>query len=157
MKRECGGCTACCKTHGVPELAKRTGSWCFSCDTGRGCEIYEARPASCQSYRCNWLNGEGERNDRPDKAGFVMDYIDLSILDIRSKCLLVWEVIPGSAEQPQAIRFADITLSRGGFVCHFLAPSGSGIRFVFPQTMDMIKRSLLKIALFVQWCVAPSG
>ncbi len=42
---------------------------------GLNCSIYKTRPGCCSDYRCAWLNGYGDENDRPDKVGVVMDTI----------------------------------------------------------------------------------
>lgn len=57
------------------------------------CMIYEGRPESCKSYRCAWLDGHGEKEDRPDKSGVVID--DINHIDkIRNSLIakpLWWE------------------------------------------------------------------
>jgi Fe-S-cluster containining protein len=40
--------------------------------TPAGCGVYDARPVSCRSFRCLWLNGAGEEQHRPDRAGFLL-------------------------------------------------------------------------------------
>ena len=37
------------------------------------CTIYKNRPACCSHYRCAWIDGFGDEQDRPDKAGMVFD------------------------------------------------------------------------------------
>lgn len=73
--RECGGCTACCKTHRIPELAKVSGEWCPFCTAGEGCSVYRTVgfPKSCRKYRCAWLLGWGLDEDRPDRSFVVAD------------------------------------------------------------------------------------
>lgn len=39
------------------------------------CTIYEDRPKCCAEYHCAWLDGYGEKDDRPDKSGVVIDDI----------------------------------------------------------------------------------
>ncbi|MBX7200181.1 MAG: hypothetical protein K1X51_12505 [Rhodospirillaceae bacterium] len=53
--RSCDACTLCCKVIGVPELAKPQGHDCRHCDTGRGCRIYDRRPAVCADFYCSYL------------------------------------------------------------------------------------------------------
>lgn len=93
--RDCGTCTLCCKVFDVPALAKPAGSWCAHCKPGRGCGIWETRPAHCRAFHClwmteNWLGPEW----KPEIAKFVLT------LDPVSRYLLV-QLDPG---QPQAWR-----------------------------------------------------
>jgi len=55
MSRGCGDCTLCCKVMAVEEIAKPAGQWCRHCRPGRGCGIYDHRPAECRSFNCLWL------------------------------------------------------------------------------------------------------
>ncbi|RTM05672.1 MAG: hypothetical protein EKK31_15020 [Hyphomicrobiales bacterium] len=52
--RKCGTCTLCCKVMGIEEIAKPQGVWCPECQIGRGCKIYEKRPAECQAFYCGY-------------------------------------------------------------------------------------------------------
>lgn len=71
-ERACGDCAACCMVLGVRELDKPA---CQRCDhqVAKGCGVYAERPSSCRVYRCAWLDGLGERRDRPDRLGVVLD------------------------------------------------------------------------------------
>jgi hypothetical protein len=53
--RACGSCTLCCKLLIVKDLAKPLGEWCQHCDIGRGCRIYDERPAECRTFFCGYL------------------------------------------------------------------------------------------------------
>ena len=53
--RACGDCTLCCKVMAIEELAKPAGQWCRHCKPGRGCLIYDSRPAECSAFDCLWL------------------------------------------------------------------------------------------------------
>jgi hypothetical protein len=53
--RDCGSCTLCCKLLGVTDLEKPRGQWCRHCEIGRGCRIYDTRPAGCREFFCGWL------------------------------------------------------------------------------------------------------
>jgi len=53
--RNCGTCTLCCKLMGISELDKARGEWCRHCDIGRGCRIYDERPAECREFYCSYL------------------------------------------------------------------------------------------------------
>lgn len=56
--RSCGKCTMCCKLMEVREIDKDDGIWCKHVLQGRGCGIYETRPASCRTFLCGWLSTE---------------------------------------------------------------------------------------------------
>lgn len=71
-KYSCGGCTACCTTHGVLSIQKQPHTPCPSCTQGGGCNIYEHRPNECQDFTCSWILGNGGGPERrPDKTGIV--------------------------------------------------------------------------------------
>lgn len=71
--RTCGSCTLCCKTVAVAELAKPAGAWCTHCRPSRGCSIYDARPAGCRDFHCEWLRSEKLGPEwRPDRAKFSL-------------------------------------------------------------------------------------
>jgi hypothetical protein len=53
--RTCGDCTLCCKVMAIEELAKPAGQWCRHCKPGRGCLVYDSRPAECRGFSCLWL------------------------------------------------------------------------------------------------------
>ena len=55
MSRACGDCTLCCKVMAIEEIAKPAGQWCRHCKPGRGCRIYDSRPAECRAFNCLWL------------------------------------------------------------------------------------------------------
>ena len=38
-----------------------------------GCGIYETRPSICRGYRCLWLQGGLEDDERPDRTGGIVD------------------------------------------------------------------------------------
>ena len=72
--KECGGCTQCCRTMAITELAKPAHEWCKHCSIGKGCNIYAERPASCRSFNCLWLQVAPEVLDasyRPDRLKVV--------------------------------------------------------------------------------------
>lgn len=73
MNRSCGECSECCDVFSVKELQKPSHTPCsFKSEIGGGCNIYENRPKACQKFKCGWLNGFGESDDRPDKCGFIL-------------------------------------------------------------------------------------
>ena len=73
-ERVCGECSLCCTVLRVDPLAKLAGTPC-SClrAGGAGCSIYANRPPICREYRCLWLRGGLDREDRPDRLGAVFD------------------------------------------------------------------------------------
>jgi hypothetical protein len=73
LQRKCGGCTACCKTHAIAEINKPTKEWCPHCLIGKGCAIYGSHPRTCQGYHCEWLDGYGREEERPDKSKVVLE------------------------------------------------------------------------------------
>lgn len=71
--KACGDCTLCCKVMAIEELAKPVGSWCKHCKPGRGCLIYDDRPAECRTFSCLWLvNDQLDQRWKPNKSRFVL-------------------------------------------------------------------------------------
>ena len=68
--RSCGPCTSCCTALYVHELNKPAGVRCEHL-TDDGCGIYDKRPYECVRFSCDWLNGAGTIDDRPDRVGAV--------------------------------------------------------------------------------------
>jgi hypothetical protein len=72
--RVCGACSLCCTLLRVDQLGKPGGTRCsHQRSNGPGCGIHAARPAICRAYRCLWLQGSLEEEDRPDRLGAVLD------------------------------------------------------------------------------------
>jgi hypothetical protein len=76
MENRCGSCTACCRVYAIPPLKKPAGTWCQHCDIGKGCKIYDDRPALCVEFTCLWLamknRGVEVADDlRPDRSKVV--------------------------------------------------------------------------------------
>ena len=71
--RACDGCTMCCKMLAIEPLQKAMGVWCPHTVKGRGCGIYDQRPAPCRQFECLWLATD-EMPDywRPDRARMVV-------------------------------------------------------------------------------------
>jgi hypothetical protein len=71
--RSCLPCTACCTSLEVVEFNKPAGVPCVHL-TPTGCGIYTdpKKPAICNTFRCGWLEGYGEKNERPDKSGVIL-------------------------------------------------------------------------------------
>lgn len=75
-ERECGDCQFCCQAKGVEALGKIPWSDCeHQCETG--CSIYAERPQSCVEYLCAYRCGLGGENARPDRAGALVEIVDL--------------------------------------------------------------------------------
>ena len=74
--RECGECAECCYIGYVPELDKKEHTICpFMKKTTCGsCSIFDKPnlPATCKNYRCGWLNGYGDDQDRPNNSGVMI-------------------------------------------------------------------------------------
>ena len=78
--RSCGSCTLCCKLLGINEngedpaldgWTKPADKWCEYCLIGKGCDIYDTKPAECTKFACGWLAGIGPADERPDKVWAV--------------------------------------------------------------------------------------
>lgn len=113
MSRTCVPCTACCHVYPVPE----TGSPAFvDCAHlgAQGCGVHATRPAMCRAFACEWLQGWGGDEDRPDRLGLVFirwgeetprrrDPVPgQADRDARSK-VRAEEVRPGAADAPAAL------------------------------------------------------
>jgi hypothetical protein len=71
--RRCGSCTLCCKVLAITELQKPRGTWCPDCSPGKGCNIYETRPAECRSFMCGWLTDPMLGPEwKPDRSKIVL-------------------------------------------------------------------------------------
>jgi hypothetical protein len=63
----------CCKLISVTEIGKPQNVWCSHCTPGKGCGIYEARPAECRIFQCAWLVETSLGDDwRPERAKFLL-------------------------------------------------------------------------------------
>lgn len=152
-ERTCGGCTACCKTHGVKELSKPGGAWCEHCDVGQGCKIYSERPNSCQQYKCAWLVGIGLEEYRPDKTGIVPDF--KSLPDIG---LAVWffEAKEGKLDSDFSKRQLRLNLEAGNCVMcvplvgapQLYVPAG---RLNYPKALRLEGREVDIILSVLEW------
>ncbi|MCP5059893.1 MAG: YkgJ family cysteine cluster protein [bacterium] len=76
VRRACGSCSLCCTVLRVDELHKLGGTPCPQLSTsGGGCGIHPTRPPICRAYRCLWLQGGLEEDDRPDRLAAVTDLL----------------------------------------------------------------------------------
>jgi hypothetical protein len=73
--RACGPCSLCCVVLRVDEIGKPGGTPCPELSPGGGCGIHATRPGICRAYRCLWLQGGLEEEDRPDRLGAVLDVV----------------------------------------------------------------------------------
>src|SRR5277367_1775345 len=74
--RSCANCTMCCKALGIAEFAKPKGRECVFCDTGRGCKIYDRRPAVCADFYCSFLLSPALGDEwKPTTARLVLGYM----------------------------------------------------------------------------------
>jgi len=75
-KRQCGGCTACCKITPVKELDKPANTRCQHQRFQKGCAIYAKRPMSCRLWSCAWLVDPAAADlRRPDHGHMVVDIL----------------------------------------------------------------------------------
>lgn len=72
-ERACGSCSLCCTVLRVDDLAKLGGRSCMHQTVDAGCAVYPGRPKICRAYRCAWLAGAFDDEDRPDRLGAVLD------------------------------------------------------------------------------------
>ncbi len=71
--RTCGTCTLCCKVIAVADFDKEPGVWCGHCVRGKGCGIYETRPADCRTFFCEWMLEKSLGPEwKPDRAKFAL-------------------------------------------------------------------------------------
>jgi Fe-S-cluster containining protein len=85
----------------VDELGKPGGVPCRNLRSdGPGCDIHPTRPEICRRYRCLWLQGGLEEEDRPDRLGAVLDLLT----EAGTTHLAVREVSPGAFERAPRLR-----------------------------------------------------
>lgn len=72
--RACGDCQLCCTLLPTRELDKGANTRCKHQRFGKGCTIYDRRPAPCVLWSCRWLtNDDAHDLRRPDRSGYVID------------------------------------------------------------------------------------
>jgi len=115
VTRECGSCSACCQVLEVRATGSAAWSRCASQRDGGGCASYETRPECCARYRCLWLDGEGEEEDRPDRAGVILDAGLTSIFQPTwgPGAVCVREVSAGSSRGTRARRLISNLVGEG--------------------------------------------
>jgi hypothetical protein len=140
--RQCGECMVCCTYLKVPGVPKAGLCHCphSSFDeptkdgilfyTGKGCASYDSRPEACSGYRCAWLRGLGNEEDRPDRCGILIDQVKPIHNCLQAKPL--WE---GAQDDPKAIaavermsRQANVPVLVAGFPeTHMIRVVGRGV------------------------------
>jgi len=100
-QRRCGECSLCCTVLRVDELGKLGGEACRHLDSERGgCAIHPDRPQICRAYRCMWLRGALEEQDRPDRLGALVDLLPVGA-GLR---LSIHEASPGAYDRSPRLR-----------------------------------------------------
>lgn len=91
--RSCDECIACCSYLEIEGLNKPAFSHCTHCllaeleqdgvlqyngSTDKNCKAYDTdkRLDICYSYKCMWLYGYGNEEDRPDKCMILFDNVN---------------------------------------------------------------------------------
>jgi len=131
-QRTCGGCTACCKTHGVYELSKDAGIWCPHCEIGKGCKIYSERPTACQEFKCAWLIGVGAPKHRPDKTKIVPEYRSIPGIGM---AMWFWEASEEALNSKFTKRWTRRNLRVGNCVMH--VPLVGSPKLYLPRGKDV--------------------
>ena len=132
IARDCGECTACCRTHITEEMKLDGGEYCDACHIGTGCTIYQSRPIACQAYRCIWVCGKGNDEDRPDRLGVVIDMkiaTYLSENDITA--VNFWEVHDGAVQKPRVQQVMMDNIKAGNIAV--ARPYEAMPRYYFPK------------------------
>ena len=71
--KSCGDCMLCCKLPALAPLDKPMGKWCVNARPGKGCQIYDSRPAECRAFHCGWLIDASLGPEwKPDRAKFYI-------------------------------------------------------------------------------------
>lgn len=98
--RACGECSLCCTILRVDELGKPAGRDCVHQRGTEGCGIHATRPPICRAYRCLWLQGGLEDDERPDRTGGI---VDLETMGVGLR-LAIREARPGAFDASPALR-----------------------------------------------------
>ncbi len=98
--RACGTCSLCCTILRVDELAKPAVRDCLHQRGAQGCAIHATRPPICRAYRCLWLQGGLEDDERPDRTGGIVD-LETTGIGLR---LAIREARPGAFDASPALQ-----------------------------------------------------
>lgn len=129
--RTCGTCTACCKTHGIPELKKLPNVLCPEVNkVCHNCSIYDTRPQSCRDFECLWLQGVQwlTEEDKPEKSKVVWDVCDAPDLLKQQgipQYLQAHELMPGAARKPRVEWLINSLIQIIPIIIHSADPPGS--------------------------------
>jgi uncharacterized protein len=72
--RACGSCTLCCRLPDIDHFDKPADEWCRHCVAGKGCSIYQDRPAVCREFLCLWMTDGGLGGEWEPSRSHVMIY-----------------------------------------------------------------------------------
>lgn len=84
----------------MDELRKLGGTPCVHQRAEGGCGIHARRPGICRAYRCLWLRGGLDEDDRPDRLGAVLDVVGRA----GEAWLEIREAEPGASERSARLR-----------------------------------------------------
>lgn len=120
--------------------------WCTHCKIGKGCSIYDSRPASCRSYACMWLQGSFPENAKPDriKAAFAT-----CILDIDGESVTVIGCFKDSSStdvKDRRIAALVTAVIDNGYP--LLVVAGDARKLLFPDSVPLDKRIKIRDALY---------
>lgn len=144
-KRQCGGCTLCCRLTPVKSMNKDAGERCRHQRTGKGCAIYARRPMDCATWFCRWLiNDDTADLSRPDRSHYVIDMMPdyVTMIDngtgkrTNIPCLQIW-VDPKHREahrDPALRRYMERAAEQHGFVTLIRFNQSDGF-VIFPPAM----------------------
>jgi hypothetical protein len=63
----------CCKVPSIEDFQKPPGVWCRYAAPGKGCTVYDSRPACCRSFYCMWmLDASFGPEWKPERSKFVL-------------------------------------------------------------------------------------
>lgn len=123
MRRQCGGCGACCFVLDVPTVT-RFRTQCRHFVEGEGCGIWGGpggpggQPRICAVWRCAWAMGFGEETDRPDKSGILVEFSPRTSITLEPSAFYAIGVREGS-ERARKARAAMFHISHDtGFPVH---------------------------------------
>ncbi len=152
--RSCGSCTACCKTHGIVALNKAEGRWCAHCAIGKGCKIYAHRPTECRVFRCDWLNGSGGPDERPDLVKIVPTTEKLEFRGrILNWCTLA-EVSEGALQRPYG-RARTEALRRAGWIVEWFTVGVTKQTVILPPGQGLSKADVPFLLLQLKQAESP--
>jgi len=127
--RRCRECVACCAELSVDELNKPAGRECEHC-TARGCSIYAARPGSCRTFRCAWLQGLFADKDRPDRIGVIFAAQETAV----GQVLVAFELWLGASLEERPARY--IANARRGAIPVVIFHHGTGKRSIIADHLQ---------------------